>query len=47
MEEVNTELSVYFGMLYFLVEMFKGDDQFGEELSASMNLSYPRLLTPS
>lgn len=33
-EEVNTELSVYFGMLYFLVEMFKGDDQFGEELSA-------------
>lgn len=37
-EEVNTELSVYLGMLYFLVEMFKGDEQFGEEL---MSLNPP------
>ncbi|KAG9011844.1 Factor arrest protein 11 [Tulasnella sp. JGI-2019a] len=32
LEEVNTELSVYFGMLYFLIEIFKGDDEFAEEL---------------
>ncbi|KAG8889650.1 Factor arrest protein 11 [Tulasnella sp. 332] len=32
LEEVNTELSVYFGMLYFLIEVFKGDDEFAEEL---------------
>lgn len=32
-DEVNTELSVYFGMLYFLIEMFKGDEDFAEELS--------------
>lgn len=33
LEEVNTELSVYFGMLYFLIEVFKGDDELAEELS--------------
>lgn len=33
LEEVNTELSVYFGMLYLLIEVFRGDDDFGEELS--------------
>ncbi|KAG8956756.1 Factor arrest protein 11 [Tulasnella sp. 424] len=32
LEEVNTELSVYFGMLYLLIEVFRGDDDFGEEL---------------
>jgi hypothetical protein len=32
-EEVCTELSVYLGMLYFLIEVFKADDEFGEELS--------------
>ncbi|KAF8592589.1 hypothetical protein K439DRAFT_1625938 [Ramaria rubella] len=31
-EEICTELSVYLGMLYFLIEVFKGDDEFGEEL---------------
>lgn len=34
MEEVNTEISVYLGMLYFLVQVFKGDEEFGDELSA-------------
>lgn len=33
LEDVNTELSVYFGMLYFLIEAFKNDEEFGEELS--------------
>lgn len=32
-EEVNTEMSIYLGMLYLLIEVFKGDDQFGDELS--------------
>ncbi|KIJ37340.1 hypothetical protein M422DRAFT_69303 [Sphaerobolus stellatus SS14] len=32
MEEVCTELSVYLGMLYFLLEVFKPDHEFGEEL---------------
>lgn len=33
LEEVNTELSVLFGMLYLLIEVYKGDEDFGEELS--------------
>ena len=33
MEEVNTEISIYCGMLYSLVQVFKGDEEFGEELS--------------
>lgn len=41
-EEICTELSVYLGMLYFLIEVFKGDDEFGEELSRSF---LPNLLT--
>ena len=36
MEEVCTELSVYLGMLYFLLEVFKPDHEFGEELSPSL-----------
>ncbi|EJD01434.1 uncharacterized protein FOMMEDRAFT_126353 [Fomitiporia mediterranea MF3/22] len=31
-EEVNTELSVYFGILYFLIEVLKDSDEFAEEL---------------
>lgn len=33
LEEVITEISVYFGMLYHLVEVFKGHDDFADELS--------------
>lgn len=33
MEEVTTELSVYFAMLYHMVEVFKGHDDFADELS--------------
>lgn len=43
MEEICTELSVYLGMLYFLIEIFKGDEEFGEELS-KMGLSLTRIL---
>ena len=32
-EEVNTELSVYFGILYHLIEVLKDYDGFAEELS--------------
>lgn len=43
LEEVNTELSVYFGMLYLLIEVFKGDDDFGEELSRYASSLVPSL----
>ncbi len=33
LEEVLTELSVYIGMLYHLIEIFKGHEDFAEELS--------------
>lgn len=33
MEEVTTELSVYLAMLYHMVEVFKGHDDFADELS--------------
>ena len=32
-EEVLTEVSVFFGMLYHLIEIFKGYDDFADELS--------------
>jgi hypothetical protein len=32
-DEVLTEISVYFGMLYHLIEIFKGHDDFADELS--------------
>jgi hypothetical protein len=32
---VTTEISVYLGMLYHLVEIFKGHDDFADELSES------------
>ncbi|GAB1519657.1 Factor arrest protein 11 [Rhizoctonia solani] len=34
-EEVNTELSMYYAILYFMVEVMKGDEDFGDELSDS------------
>lgn len=33
LEEVTTELSVYLGMLYHIIEVFKGHDDFADELS--------------
>jgi hypothetical protein len=35
MEEVLTEVSVYLGMLYHLIEAFKDHDDFADELSTS------------
>ncbi|KAH8118350.1 hypothetical protein DFH11DRAFT_1540546 [Phellopilus nigrolimitatus] len=35
-EEVNTELSVYFGILYFLIEVLKDSDDFAEELKREL-----------
>lgn len=32
LEEVNTEISVYLGMMYHLIEVFKGHDEFADEL---------------
>ena len=32
-EEVLTEIYVYLGMLYHLIELFKGHDEFADELS--------------
>jgi len=37
LEEILTELSVYFGMLYHLIEVFKGHEDFAEELSQSLS----------
>jgi hypothetical protein len=36
-EEVTTEISVYLGMLYHLIEVFKGHDEFADELSAHLS----------
>ena len=42
LEEITTEISVYLGMLYHLIEVFKGYDDFAEELSESLYLSAVR-----
>lgn len=39
-EEVTTEISVYLGMLYHLIEVFKAHDDFAEELSTFYVLIY-------
>jgi hypothetical protein len=33
LEEVLTEISVYLGMLYHLIEVFKGHEDFADEIS--------------
>ena len=35
MDELNHETGVYLGVLYFLVEICRADEDFGEELSGS------------
>jgi hypothetical protein len=37
LEEVTTELSVYLGMLYHIIEVFKGHDDFADELSKCLS----------
>lgn len=38
MEEITTEISVYLAMLYHLIEVFKGHDDFADELSKPQSL---------
>ena len=33
LDEVCTEISIYLGLLYHVIEVLKGDDDFAEELS--------------
>lgn len=40
LEEVNTEISVYLGMMYHLIEVFKGHEDFADELSESVMCLY-------
>lgn len=44
MDEVTTEISVYFGMLYHLVEIFKGHDDFADELSGLIRIYQRKVL---
>lgn len=46
MEEVTTELSVYLGMLYHMVEVFKGHDDFADELSERGHLPTAHVADP-
>lgn len=48
LEEIITEISVYFGMLYLLVEVFKGHSDFADELSTyNYHSEKPTFNTPS
>jgi hypothetical protein len=33
MDKVNVEIGIYIGLLYFTVEVFRGDEAFADELS--------------
>jgi hypothetical protein len=33
MEDLNAEIGVYLGLIYFVVEVFRHDETFGDELS--------------
>jgi len=39
LDEVNAELALLLATLYFMVECFRGEEAWGEELSASLFLS--------
>ena len=43
LEEITTEISVYLGMLYHIVETFIGHDDFAEELSESSCTLHPTM----
>ena len=48
LEEIITEISVYFGMLYLLVEVFKSHSDFADELSTyNYHSEKPSFYTPS
>ncbi len=47
LEEIITEISVYFGMLYLLVEVFKGHSDYADELSTyDYHSDKPTFYTP-
>lgn len=35
LEEINAEMSIYLSILYFMAEIFRGDQDWAEELSVS------------
>lgn len=35
MEDTNSEIGVYLGIIYFVIEVFRHDEMFGDELSES------------
>lgn len=43
--DLEWEISCYCNMLYFMVQIFKGDDEFGDELSESAG--FTALTTPT
>lgn len=38
--DLEWEISCYCNMLYFMVQIFKGDDEFGDELSKSNGIHF-------
>lgn len=40
LDEINQELQILFCILYFMVEVFRGDEGFAEELSACRRALY-------
>lgn len=36
LDEINGELALHLAILYFMVEVYRGDDEWAEELSASL-----------
>ena len=45
MEEIITEISVYLAMLYHLIEVFKGHDDFADELSKAQSPKNSKVLS--
>ena len=39
MEDLNAEIGVYLGIIYFVVEVFRNDETFGDELSEWIRMS--------
>lgn len=39
MEDLNAEIGVYLGIIYFVVEVFRNDETFGDELSELIRMS--------
>lgn len=44
LDEINAELATLLAIVYFMVECFRGEDKWGQELSESRMTTYEQIM---